>query len=312
MEIMMADYSRQSFLGADSQRVLNDVCVGLVGYSGGGSHFGQQFGHIGVGNFVVVDHKRIASTHRPRFVGSEPEDVENDRLKVDIAERQIKRGNLSAQVKKLPMKWQETTDDLLECDIIFGAVDSYQERNELERFCRRNMIPYIDIGMDVCAIDDEEYSISGQVIQSLPGGHCMRCCQFISDEKLTREAEKYGDAGPAPQVIWANGVLASTAVGWGVALLCPWRKEERLFRWFSYDGNTGELKTPSMVSQYLDGKPCPHHPITELGDPLCDIRQFRSSADSELKDSSLTSEPTHKRLSIKSVILSMWRRIASK
>ena len=226
----MADYVRQAFLGAKAQSVLAETRIGLVGYSGGGSHFGQQFGHIGIGHFVVIDPKKIATTHRPRFVGSEPDDVEFGRLKVDIAERQIKRGNPNAVVEKHVTAWQEVTEALLLCDIIYGAVDSYKERDELERFCRRNMIPYIDIGMDVGALESGQYSISGQVIQSMPGGHCMRCCQFVTDDTLAREAETYGEAGPVPQVVWANGVLASTAVGWAVALLCPWRKDEHLFR----------------------------------------------------------------------------------
>ena len=270
----MADYSRQSFLGENSEEILADAVIGLVGYGGGGSHFGQQFSHIGVGNFIVVDDDVIEESNRPRFVGSEPEDVEAGHLKVDIAERQIKRGNPSAHIEKLAMKWQGATDQLLNCDIIFGAVDFYKERDELERFCRRNLIPYIDIGMDVQHLASGEYAISGQVIQSLPGGHCMRCCNFITDEKLKREAEKYGAAGPAPQVVWPNGVLASTAVGFGIAILSPWCTQQRLFRWLSYDGNTGELKTPTLVSEYLDGTECSHHPHNEVGDPLCDIHDF--------------------------------------
>lgn len=274
----MTDYVRQSFLGHDAQNILAEVRVGLIGYSGGGSHFGQQFGHIGVGHFVVVDPKIIVATHRPRFIGSEPKDVEFGRLKVDIAERQIKRGNPDAIVEKFKTPWQEATNALLECDILFGAVDSYKERAELERFCRRNMIPLIDIGMDVRVLENNQYTISGQVIQSLPGGHCMRCCNFITDDKLKREAENYGDAGPAPQVIWANGVLASTAVGWGVSLFCPWRDVPKIFRWLSYDGDTGELKTPALVKGYLSKTPCTHHPMVEMGDPLCDIRNFDPSS----------------------------------
>ncbi len=271
----MPDYSRQSFLGVRAQETFTNAVIGLVGYSGGGSHFGQQFGHIGIGRFVVVDDDFIDETNRPRFVGSEPNDVNEGWLKVDIAERQIKRGNPAAHVEKLVMRWQSATDRLACCSVIVGAVDSYRERAELERFCRRNCIAYIDIGMDVIRIKDGEYAISGQVIQSLPGGHCMRCCRFITDDKLEKEAEKYGAAGPAPQVVWSNGVLASTAVGWGVALLCPWHHQSSLFRWLSYDGNSGELKTPSMVRHYLDGTYCPHHPVTEVGDPLCDIRNYQ-------------------------------------
>jgi hypothetical protein len=301
----MLDYERQSFLGGGAQKILTKTRIGIIGYSGGGSHFGQQFGHIGVGRFVVVDPKRIKATHRPRFVGSMPFDVpkgenKEGKLKVDIAERQIKFGNPEAHVEKLATNWQEATDALLKCDIIFGAVDSYKERDELERFCRRNMIPLIDIGMDVELLEDGEYLISGQVIQSLSGGACMRCCNFIDDDKLTREAEKYGDAGSAPQVVWANGVLASTAVGWGVSLLCPWQNNSSLFRWVSYDGNSGELTIPPVVEGHLNQVQCPHHPVTEVGDPLCDIRSYNPNDNSVGTDS------------VDTIFSLLWKRLVRK
>lgn len=308
MEYAMKDYTRQSFLGDDAQNTLTETCIGLIGYSGGGSHFGQQFGHAGIGRYIVVDPKNITATHRPRFVGSEPEDVNVGRRKVDIAERQIKRGNPTAIVEKFATPWQEATDALLECDILYGAVDSYRERDEIERFCRRNMIPLIDIGMDVRSMAGGQYSISGQIIQSLPGGHCMRCCNFITDEKLTREAETYGDAGPAPQVIWANGVLASTAVGWGISLLCPWRKMPRPFRWLSYDGDTGELKIPAIVEGHLSKTPCMHYPIVEVGDPLCDIRKFDLSlCDVTNKDAVLSNDNSTRAPVISNLIFSIGR-----
>lgn len=68
----------------------------------------------------------------------------------------------------------------------------------------------------------KNYAISGQVIVSMPGEHCIRCYGFITDAKLDEEARLYGDAGANPQVVWPNGVLASTAVGLGVNLVCPW------------------------------------------------------------------------------------------
>ena len=294
----MKDYTRQSFLGDDAQGILAKTCIGLIGYSGGGSHFGQQFGHVGIGRYIVVDPKNITATHRPRFVGSEPEDVNVSRRKVDIAERQIKRGNPTAIVEKFATPWQAATDALLECDILYGAVDSYRERDEIERFSRRNMIPLIDIGMEVRLLADGQYTISGQIIQSLPEGHCMRCCNFITDEKLTREAETYGDAGPAPQVIWANGVLASTAVGWGISLLCPWRNAPGPFRWLSYDGDTGELKIPEIVEGHLSKTPCMHYPIVEVGDPLCDIRKIGQSSCNATNDDAVLSKDSSARASM--------------
>lgn len=273
----MTNYDRQSFLGVNAQQVFSEACIGLIGYSGGGSHIGQQLGHVGIGKFIVVDPKTIKATHLPRFVGGEKEDVQVSRLKVDIAEREIKKGNPKAVIKKFQKNWVDVSGVLLECDIIFGAVDSYLERIKLEQFCRRNMIPFIDIGMDVKKLSDGKHLISGQVIQSLPGGHCINCCGFITSDMLRRETEAYGNAGEAPQVIWANGVLASTAVGWGISLLSPWQSDPKLFRWLCYDGNTGELKNHPLISEVMK-TPCTHYPIVEVGGPLCDIREFDPNA----------------------------------
>ena len=282
----MYDFSRQSFLGVESPTKLSTAKIGLVGYCGGGSHYGQQFGHIGVGNFVVVDDDSIEESNRHRFIGSEPEDVRNGIAKVDIARRQILRGNPSANVKTINARWQQGTDALADCDIIFGAVDSFAQRDELERFCRRHLIPYIDIGMVVMKLDDGESAISGQVVQSLPGGHCLRCCNIVTDERIAEEANQYGAAGPQPQVIWPNGVLASTGVGFGIALLTPWFRPTKKLRWLVYDGNTGVLAEPAITSQYLEGIDCVHHPLSEVGDPLADIRLWGNN------HSEATAQPT--------------------
>jgi len=292
----MSDFSRQSFLGGNSQRVIHDSKVGLVGYGGGGSHFGQQFSHIGVGNFVVVDDDVIEESNRHRLVGSEPDDINihdlNDNAaKVDIARRQILRGNPDAQVTALKCRWQDATEMLSECDIIFGAVDSFAQRDELERFCRRNLIPYIDIGMVVIKLDDDHFAISGQVVQSLPGGHCLRCCNIVTDERIAEEADQYGAAGPEPQVIWPNGVLASTAVGFGITLLTPWFQQPNALRWLVYDGNKGTLSEPAMISHYLDNHPCAHHPLTEVGNPFADIRDWQSEEFLQAKE---TRSPSNK------------------
>ena len=270
----MTSYSRQEFLGADAQAVLLAASVGIVGYCGGGSHLGQQFAHVGIGRIRVFDPDTIEASNHPRLVGASPEDVAKGRLKTQIAERVVGNVNPAVTIETYNSKWEDAADALAECDIVIGAVDDYSTRDGLERFCRRNLIPYIDIGMDVHTLDSEHHFISGQVIQSLPGHPCLRCCNYITDEKLDREAERYGAAGPRPQVVWPNGVLASTAVGFAINLLCPWSPERRGFRFLSYDGNEGELVTPALVRGYLENHVCDHHPPTELGDPLCDIRSF--------------------------------------
>ena len=72
-----------------------------------------------------------------------------------------------------------------------------------------------------------------------PGGPCLRCCGLITDKRLEQEAERYGAAGERPQVVWPNGVLASTAVGLLAQLLTPWFPRPPLSGVRRQQGNAG-------------------------------------------------------------------------
>ena len=157
--------------------------------------------------------------------------------------------------------------------MLLAAVDSFRDRDQLERFARRFMIPYVDVGMDVLELPDGQFLITGQVIMSMPGGPCLRCCNFITDERLEREAEQYGAAGGRPQVVWPNGVLASTAVGIVVELLMPWHKNRSGFVYLEYDGNRKTVSVSHWVSA-LESRECPHYRPNEVGDPAFDVRHL--------------------------------------
>jgi hypothetical protein len=162
-------------------------------------------------------------------------------------------------------RWQDNPEPLRECQIVFGCVDGYQGRYELEVICRRYMMHYIDIGMDVHG--DNPPVIGGQVILSSPGGLCMRCMGFLTDEKMTEEAKRYGKAGARPQVVWANGVLASTAVGLAVDIVTGWTGRALPHAYLSYDGNKGTVKE-SVTLRHLNLAACPHYLESDVGDPI--------------------------------------------
>lgn len=267
----MTRLDRQSFLGPNSEHMLRECTVGLVGLGGGGAHVVQQLAHLGVGGFVLVDPDRIDLTNTNRLLGGTLADAEADILKVAIAERVIRGVQPGARVVAVPDTWLAAMDDLKVCDVIVGAVDSYKERDQLERFARRHLIPYIDIGMDVHKLGKNGFLISGQVIMSMPGGPCLRCCGLVTEERLTLEAQAYGAAGGRPQVVWPNGVLASTAVGLLAQIIAPWHPKLSEFVYIEYDGNKGTMRVSARV-ELLRGKSCPHHPADEVGDPLFDIR----------------------------------------
>jgi hypothetical protein len=265
---------RQSFLGAASDAVLRNVTLGLVGLGGGGSHMVQQFAHMGVGGYVLVDPDTIEESNTNRLIGGTLEDVKKGTAKVVIAERLIRGLQPDARIDPIKDTWHNATNALKRCDIIIGAVDSFMEREQLERCARRHLINYIDIGMDVHEPQPGHYLIAGQVILSMPGYPCLRCCGFINDERIGREANNYGAAGGRPQVVWPNGVLASTAVGLATQLITPWSARHPGFTYLEYDGNRGTI-VPSAHMKSLQGHVCPHHPAEETGDSLLDIRQYR-------------------------------------
>ncbi len=267
------DQSRQSFLGKNSPQIIASLRVAIVGLGGGGSHIAQQLAHVGIGNFVLVDFDHVEDSNLNRLVGATAKDVNKARLKVDIIARQIKAVNPAMKITKITKPWQEDAEHLRDCHAIFGCVDSFSCRRDLEVFARRYLIPYIDIGMDVHPLPSGEFSISGQTVMSLPGELCLKCLGFLTDDLLALEAQNYRAAGGKPQVVWPNGVLASMAVGLFMQLYTPWHYSERPTLYLEYDGNESEVKlTPRWP--YLEGKRCPHfNQIEDVGDPFFEHKE---------------------------------------
>jgi molybdopterin-synthase adenylyltransferase len=261
------DFSRQSFLGPSSESIFRNSRVAIIGCGGGGSHIAQQLAHIGVGQIILVDPDRIESSNLNRLVTASSIDVSQKEYKVNILARYIKSVRPSTGVIVSPKKWQDSLDLLKDCHFIFGCLDGFMQKDYLENFCRRYLLTYIDVGMDVHNIGIHGHAISGQVVVSIPGSPCLRCIGFLTPDRLAKEENEYGEAGMNPQVVWPNGVLASLAVGEFVKSVTPWARFEREFVWIEFDGNAQvamHSRQPATI-----GVPvvCPHYDATEgVGD----------------------------------------------
>jgi len=256
---------RQSFLGERSTLIFEHLKVVIVGLGGGGSHLVQQLAHLGVKHFILFDFDQVEESNLNRLVGAYFEDIAKGRLKTEIARRMILNINPDAVVKVVNSRWQENAETLQVGDVVFGCVDTYEGRGQLEAECRRYLIPFIDIGMDVHK-SAEGNQISGQVILSMPGHACMRCMGFITEEKLAIEAAKYGDIGGRPQVIWPNGLLASSAIGIFTDLITGWSGQKNRLAYIVYDGNTGLLSNHIRLNFMEDE--CTHYSLSDVGKPV--------------------------------------------
>jgi molybdopterin-synthase adenylyltransferase len=258
-------FSRQSFLGLNSEEMIALCTVGVVGLGGGGSHIVQQLAHVGFQRYVIYDGDIVEESNLNRLVGAKSVDVLAATSKLHVAKMMIYGLQPQARVTALPCRWQDDPYPLRGCQIVFGCVDSYLGRHELEVACRRYLMHYVDVGMDVHG--KERSVIGGQVILSSPGNPCMRCMGLLTDDKLGEEAARYGNAGSRPQVVWPNGVLASTAVGLAVEIVTGWTGRPRRYAYLVYDGNQGTLKE-SATLRNLNIKACPHFSDSEVGDPV--------------------------------------------
>jgi len=262
---MSARDDRQSFLGERSSAIFAETKVAVIGNCGGGSHVAQQLAHIGIGNILLIDPDVVEDVNLNRMIGSCPRDAAEGIWKTKVLERLIVSIQPRASVTSFTQRWQEVAMALRDCTVVVGCIDGYAARGELEGYCRRFLLPYVDVGMDVLP-HSTRFTITGQIITSLPGRPCMRCMGFLTEELLANEAGAYGAAGGRPQVIWPNGVLASIAVGQIVRLLTPWH-DEPICPYLEYDGNRQQVGPISRLTHMRAGS-CSHYPGENVGDPF--------------------------------------------
>jgi hypothetical protein len=255
---------RQNFLGPDSDDRLEKAKVAIIGLGGGGSHVAQQCAHLGIERIRGFDPDNVEDSNLNRMVGAYDCDVIAQTPKIQVIKRMISAIAPSCEIECFPGKWQDYSTFIKDSDVIFGCVDSYLARAELEASARRFCIPLIDIGMDV-HVTNNTPAISGQVFMSLPGETCMWCAGFLRNDVIGNEVAQYGKAGSRPQVIWPNGVLASVAVGLAVELITGFSGERKRCVYLSFDGNAHLLKRHPRLDYAPDI--CVHYPLHEMGDP---------------------------------------------
>ena len=261
---MQADNSRQSFLDDNLERILDTARIGLVGLGGGGSQINTQLVHIGFQRVFAVDDQLIDRSNLTRLIGGTRQDVEEKIAKTEIAHRVARGIDPNTQHQVAQSDWKSEVEKLKSCDVIIAAVDTFSEREQLEAFCRRFRIVYIDIGMKVEEEGDDAL-MYGQIIVSVPGRACMKCMDFINSTVLAAEVEGYGDVGVEPQLVWSNGVLASSAVGLLLSMLCSWNAEGVGPTYLEYDGNRHTVSLSGM-QRAVQSMTCVHYPDDQVGE----------------------------------------------
>lgn len=230
-----ARFHRQELIiGADGQDTLARSSIAVVGLGGGGSHVVQQLAHLGIGHLILIDHDHATPDNQHRLIGMTRLDGLLRRRKTSIQRRQVRRINRNMRVTLINERIPEraAVNAIKQADLIIACVDNLDARVDLQQLASRYLIPYIDIGLKARPVtpsspEEARVAIGGNVSTYRPGGPCLWCTDFLSDEKLTADRghpdrtyanDIDGRPGEA-QVVSMNGLLASQAVNEALQLL---------------------------------------------------------------------------------------------
>lgn len=262
--------------GEQAFRRLRQARVGVVGSGGGAAHVLQQLAYLGVGGITPVDADRADITSLNRLIGALPPrrrtlldrligrgkgDV--GRLKVEVMKQMISAIDPDLEITPYAefFPTTATVEALRHCDLIVACVDRLQVRDDLNRFCKRYLIPLIDVGIEITPDRDRPgavEAITGRVTKVMPAGPCLRCQGIIDDDKLTaeRDGQPLGYTGaariPDPAVVTLNGIVASSAATEVLQQLTGFAGNNSPNCGWIYDGVAGTLERAAKVYRGCD------------------------------------------------------------
>jgi molybdopterin/thiamine biosynthesis adenylyltransferase len=263
---------RQSLaIGPHADAALRRARVAVIGVSGGGSHVVQQLAHMGIGTLIPIDDQLVEESNLGRLVGARAADVDETK-KVEVARRLAGGIDPEIKVEQVEARFPEASviEALKSADVVVSCVDRFDVREGINAFCRRHLIPQIDIGIELHSNGERLVSADGQMIVSLPGQPCLRCW-FLTDALLEAERRRHppgydanSDAPGEAQVVSMNAVLAAEACNSVLDLITGYSRGARGPAFWQYEGRAGEMTRHDLPSRRED---CPACAEEGLGDP---------------------------------------------
>ncbi len=254
VDIHLAHDRQVRLLGADAQRKLHKMVIGVVGVGGTGSVIVQQLAHLGVENFILIDHDLVEETNLNRLVAAQHKDVGTP--KVLIAERQAKQIIPSAQVTTIQgsVLDLDVANSLVSVDFIFCCTDTQASRAVVNQLAYQYLVPCIDMGVSITTGDGTIQRITGRVQLLSPGHACLTCQElldsnivrqeFMTPEQRDQDPYFIGQGEPQPAVISLNSTMSSLATTMFLAVVAELPSKARQL---NYDALIGRIRASSAI-----------------------------------------------------------------
>jgi len=290
--------------GADVQRRLSSLRVGVIGVGGLGSALVAHLARLGVAQWVLVDPDIVELTNLNRLVGASAADAQKARPKVYVARSTIRQAVPKATVRALktdifnPLAQRA----LKACDLLIVATDNHSSRMAANRLAVQYLIPLVHAGFNVTVgepvKDKPDFrpvtDVSGEFAIPDLGRWCLQCAGIVDPQAAGWELAPAGQRAilrergyvadtPAPAVGHLDGVVAALAAAEIHNLVAGFKPQHR---YLTYDALRGELVSLSIggpghkVATTATCPVCsPDDGVLGLGDlePLPDYRRTDQS-----------------------------------
>lgn len=177
--------------GESNHANLARLRVGIIGLGSVGSIVAETLARMGLQRFTLIDFDTVLQHNLDRLLGTTEEDI--GKLKVSIAERQIRNSATAAQVDINVVPYsiaeEEGYNAALDCDVLFSCVDRPRARYILNHFAYAHLIPVIDGGIEVRFKHGEFSGVDWQLQTVAPGRPCLACIKAFDPGDVTTEIE---------------------------------------------------------------------------------------------------------------------------
>ena len=176
--------------GAGTLGLLRKLRVGVVGCSGTGSIVVELLARNGVGELVIVDDDVVEEKNLNRILHSTADDAQAGRSKVDAVKRAVEAAGMGTRVEAV----RGLTDRgaavraLIDCDALFGCVDSARGRYHLDCLASAYLMPYFDVGVGLEADGEGGIEAADAVAHYVhPEGASLLSREAYDMEQVTAE-----------------------------------------------------------------------------------------------------------------------------
>jgi len=152
---------RQTF-GKGTFELLRGMRVGVVGCSGTGSIIIELLARNCIGNLVIVDPDLVEEKNLNRIINATEGDAAREIPKVTAIKKAVESMGTGVHVDAYQSDTanSDVVEALVDCDAIFGCVDSARGRYHLECISNAYLMPYFDVGVNL------EADSNGGIVQA--------------------------------------------------------------------------------------------------------------------------------------------------